>query len=62
MYSLGPKDSNVTLVPYVTLIKPNTLSVKVVITIFWINTKRKTVMTLIRDWVTQYVMVIFLEF
>ena len=62
MYSLGPKDSNVTLFPDVTLIRPNTLSVKGVIAIFWINTKRKTVMTLVRDWVTQYVMVIFLEF
>ena len=47
-YSLVPKESNVTLVPHVTLIRHNTLSVKGAITLFWINTKRKTVITLIR--------------
>ena len=48
MYSLVPKESNVTLVPHITLIRPNTLSLKGAITLFWVNTKRKTVMTLIR--------------
>ena len=43
MYSLVPKESNVTLVP---LIRPNTLSLEGAITLFWVNTKRKTVMTL----------------
>ena len=43
-----PKESNVTLVPHITLIRPNTLSLKGAITLFWVNTKRKTVMTLIR--------------
>ena len=47
-YSLVPKESNVTLVPHITLIRPNTLSLKGAITLFWVNTKRKTVMTLIR--------------
>ena len=47
-YSLVPKESNVTLVPHTTLIRPNTLSLKGAITLFWVNTKRKTVMTLIR--------------
>ena len=37
-----------TLVPHITLIRPNTLSLKGAITLFWVNTKRKTVMTLIR--------------
>ena len=48
LYSLVPKESNVTLVPHITLIRPNTLSLKGAITLFWVNTKRKTVMTLIR--------------
>ena len=48
IYSLVPKESNVTLVPHITLIRPNTLSLKGAITLFWVNTKRKTVMTLIR--------------
>ena len=43
-----PKESNVTLVPHITFIRPNTLLVKAVMTLFWVNTKRKTVMTLIR--------------
>ena len=43
-----PKESNVTLVPHTTLIRPNKLSLKGAITLFWVNTKRKTVMTLIR--------------
>ena len=47
-YSLVPKESNVTLVPHITLIRPNTLSLKGAITLFWVNTKRKTVMTIIR--------------
>ena len=47
-YSLVPKESNVTPVPHITLIKPSTLSLKGVITLFWVNTKRKTVMTLFR--------------
>ena len=47
-YSLVPKESNVTLVPHITFIRPNTLLVKAVMTLFWVNTKRKTVMTLIR--------------
>ena len=47
-YSLVPKESNVTLVPHITLIRPNTLSLEGAITLFWVNTKRKTVMTLIR--------------
>ena len=47
-YSLVPKESNVTLVPHITLIRPNTLSLKGAITLFWVNTKRKTVMTLFR--------------
>ena len=42
------KESNVTLVPHITLIRPNTLSSKGAITLFWVNTKRKTVMTLFR--------------
>ena len=46
-YSLVPKESNVTLVPHITLIKPNTLSLKGAITLFWVNTRRKTVMALI---------------
>ena len=37
-----------TLVPHITLIKHNTLSLKGAITLFWVNTKRKTVMTLVR--------------
>ena len=37
-----------TLVPHITLIRPNILSLKSAITLFWVNTKRKTVMTLIR--------------
>ena len=45
-YSLVPKESNVTLVPHITIIRPNTLSLKGAITLFWVNTKRKTVMTL----------------
>ena len=48
LYSLVPKESNVTLVPHITLIRPNTLSLKGAITLFWVNTKRKTVMTLFR--------------
>ena len=48
VYSLVPKESNVTLVPHITLIRPNTLSLKGAITLFWVNTKRKTVMTLVR--------------
>ena len=47
-YSLVPKESNVTLVPHITFIRPNTLLVKAVMTLFWVNTKRKTVMTLFR--------------
>ena len=47
-YSLVPKESNVTLVLHITFIRPNTLLVKAVMTLFWVNTKRKTVMTLIR--------------
>ena len=43
-----PKESNVTLVPHITLIRPNTLSLKCAITLIRPNTKRKTVMTLIR--------------
>ena len=43
-----PKESNVTLVLHITLIRLNTLSLKGAITLFWVNTKRKTVMTLIR--------------
>ena len=43
-----PKESNVTLVPHNTLIRPNTLSLEGAITLFWVNTKRKTVMTLFR--------------
>ena len=43
-----PKESNVTLVPHITLIRPNTSSLKGAITLFWFNTKRKIVMTLIR--------------
>ena len=43
-----PKESHVTLVPHITFIRPNTLLVKAVMTLFWVNTKRKTVMTLIR--------------
>ena len=46
--SLVPKESNVTLVPHITLIRPNTLSLEGAITLFWVNTKRKTVMTLFR--------------
>ena len=37
-----------TLVPHITLIRPNTLSLEGAITLFWVNTKRKTVMTLVR--------------
>ena len=48
MYSLVPKESHVTLVPHITFIRPNTLLVKAVMTLFWVNTKRKTVMTIIR--------------
>ena len=47
-YSLVPKQSNVTLVLHITLIRPNTLSLQGAITLFRVNTKRKTVMTLIR--------------
>ena len=47
-YSLVPKESHVTLVPHITFIRPNTLLVKAVMTLFWVNTKRKTVMTIIR--------------
>ena len=47
-YSLVPKESNVTLVSHITLIRPNTLSLEGAITPFWVNTKRKTVMTLFR--------------
>ena len=47
-YSLVPKESNVTLVPHITLIRPNTAPLKSAITLFWVHTKRKTVMTLIR--------------
>ena len=43
-----PKESKVTLVPHIILIRPNTLSLKGAITLFWVNTKRKIVMTLIR--------------
>ena len=46
-YSLVPKESNVTVVPHITLIRPNILSLKSAITLLWVNTKRKTVMTLI---------------
>ena len=47
-YSLVPKESNLILVLHITLIRPNTLSLKGTITLFWVNTKRKTVMTLVR--------------
>ena len=42
------KESNVTLVPHNTLIRPNISSLKGAITLFWVNTKRKIVMTLVR--------------
>ena len=47
-YSLVPKESHVTLVPHNTLIKPYTLSLKGAITLFWVNIKKKTVLTLVR--------------
>ena len=40
-YSLVPKESNVTLVPHITLIKPNTLSLKGAITLFLGQHKKK---------------------
>ena len=49
LYSLVPKESRMALVPHAILIRPNSLSVKgVIVTLFWINKKRKMAMTLIR--------------